>query len=465
MKSIIISDMTLSLSKENLSFKEKIEVARQLDKLNVNVIDMPKIVNETTDSLFIRTASTFINNSIISVSTGLTLEGVERAFTASQNAKKQRLKIEIPVSTVQMEYTCHKKPNKLLEALTEIVKTATSKCNDVELFLIDATRADNKFLKSLIEMAIPYGIKTVTLCDDEGIMLPDEITGFICNIKEEIPSLNGVNLGIYCKNTNGLSTANTLMAIKAGITEIKTQIGVDEITSTKMLMSVLKGSQEKLQVKTTLNGLEFARIISQIEWITGANKSGSGINSQSAGKDITEIAFNVTDSVETISEAIIKLGYDLTKDDIAKVYEEFLRVARRKSVGYKELEAIVASTALQVPPTYTLKTYIINNGNVITSSAQITLIKNGEEKSGICMGDGPIDAAFKALEQIIGSHYELDDFEIQSITEGREAVGSAVVKLRYNGKLYSGNGISTDIIGSSIRAYINAVNKIVYEEA
>ena len=107
----------------------------------------------------------------------------------------------------------------------------------------------------------------------------------------------------------------------------------------------------------------------------------------------------------------------------------------------------------------------VNNGNIISASAQITLEKNGEQIQGICIGDGPVDAAFLAIEQIIGHHYELDDFQIQSVTEGKEAMGSAVVKLRSGGKLYSGNGISTDIIGAAIRAYLGAVNKIVYEEA
>ena len=158
------------------------------------------------------------------------------------------------------------------------------------------------------------------------------------------------------------------------------------------------------------------------------------------------------------------MGYDLSEDDNAKVYEEFLRVAAKKSVGSKELEAIVASVALQVEPTYKLVSYVINNGNIIPASAQIRVSKGDMVIDGVCIGDGPIDAAFLAIEQIIGHHYELDDFQIQSVTEGKEAMGSALVKLRSGGKLYSGNGISTDIIGASIRAYINAVNKIVYEE-
>ena len=120
---------------------------------------------------------------------------------------------------------------------------------------------------------------------------------------------------------------------------------------------------------------------------------------------------------------------------------------------------------MQVTPTYKLVNYVVNSSNVITSSAQITLEKDGENLQGISVGDGPIDAAFLALEQIMGTHFELDDFQIQSVTQGKEAMGSALVKLRKEGKLYSGNGISTDIISASIKAYINAVNKIVYEEA
>jgi len=119
---------------------------------------------------------------------------------------------------------------------------------------------------------------------------------------------------------------------------------------------------------------------------------------------------------------------------------------------------------MQVPETYKLINYVLNSGNIISASAQVTLEKDGKILQGVCIGDGPIDAAFLAIESILGIHYELDDFQIQSVTEGKRALGSAVVKLRVDGKLYSGNGISTDIIGASIRAYLNAINKIVYEE-
>ena len=160
------------------------------------------------------------------------------------------------------------------------------------------------------------------------------------------------------------------------------------------------------------------------------------------------------------------MGYDLSDEDNAKVYEAFLRVARKKQfVGTRELDAIIASTALQVPTTYRIDNYVINCGNVITATANILLDRQGEKLRGVGVGDGPIDAAFLAIEQIIGHKYELDDFQIQTVTEGRDAMGSALVKLRADGRVYSGNGISTDIIGASIRAYLSALNKIIYEES
>ena len=125
---------------------------------------------------------------------------------------------------------------------------------------------------------------------------------------------------------------------------------------------------------------------------------------------------------------------------------------------------IIASAAMQTAPTYKLKNYVINSGNVINASCVMTLSKEDTQQSGMTVGDGPIDAAFQCIEQIAGRHFELDDFQIQAVTEGREAVGVTVVKLRSGGKLYSGKGVSTDIVESSINAYINALNKICFEE-
>lgn len=150
---------------------------------------------------------------------------------------------------------------------------------------------------------------------------------------------------------------------------------------------------------------------------------------------------------------------------MTKVYAAFCQIADKKeSVSYKELDAIVASYAMQVPETYKLDTYVITSGNTISATAHIKLVKNGTPVEGVYIGDGSIDAAFQAIEKITGCHYELDDFQLQAVTEGREAMGQTVVKLRSGAKVYSGRGISTDIVGAGIQAYLSALNKIIYEE-
>ena len=464
MKNIKITDMTLVRGSKNLSFKEKIEIIRQLDRLNVDVIELPEIINITADSLLVRTVSAFVKNSIISVSAGMSKDGIENAISALSAAKNSRIKISFPVSAIQMEYVCHKKANKMLELAKELFAFATEKCADVEFFAEDATRADFDFLKSVIDLAVESGVKTVTLCDDEGAMLPDEFAEFLVTVTAKIPSVSNVNLGVLCKNTNGMATASALMAMKSGVSEIKCLIGADELPKINVLANVINQNGDRIGVSSKINYSELQRIVKQIKWINGSNEAKSFVGAEIESNNIVS-QFGLNDSIENITNAVKALGYDLSDDDYKKVYDEFLRVAESKTVDADELDAIVASVALQVPPTYKLISYVINNGNIISASAQIKLEKNGKELSGICIGDGPIDASFRTLEQIIGQHFELDDFQIHSVTKGREAIGTAVVKLRYNGKLYSGNGVSTDIIGSSIRAYINAVNKIVYEEA
>ena len=177
------------------------------------------------------------------------------------------------------------------------------------------------------------------------------------------------------------------------------------------------------------------------------------------------VFLDTSSTQEEVSEAVKALGYDLDGDDEKKVYDAVKRLTEKKSsIGAKELEAVVASSAMQVPATYTLKSYVSTISNMVNAVSNVILEDENGTLSGVATGDGPIDSAFKAIETCIGHHYELDDFQIQAVTEGKEALGSALVRLRSSGRLYSGNGLSTDICGASIRAYINALNKIAYEE-
>jgi 2-isopropylmalate synthase len=351
----------------------------------------------------------------------------------------------------------------MIELIKTLIEKAVSLCDDVEFVALDATRAENDVLVSTIKTAIEAGAKTITICDDEASMLPDAFINFIEETKEAIPELDSVNLGVLCEDTNGCATASSMLAVTHSATEVKCASFNANITSIVTISNIIRNNGDKLGVCCGIKYSEFLRIINQIAKIADGKQIISVTKTTSS---VPASEFNLTenDSQETVLKAVKNLGYDLSDEDSAKVFERFKSVASKKTISNKELDAIVATTALQVTPAYKLVDYVINTGNIITSSAQITLEKDGENKQAIGIGDGPIDAAFTTIEQIVGHHYELDDFQIHSVTEGREATGSALVKLRANGKLYSGNGVSTDIIGATISAYINAINKIIFEE-
>ena len=458
MKHIKIADTTLCTENNSFSFKEKIEVARQLEKLGVDIIELPEILNSSTDVLLVRTISAFVKNAALSVGAGMSASGIGDAAAALENAAKGTIRVELPVSPVCMEYQCHKKPAKMLAWIASCVEEAKKTGNSVEFCAVDATRAEKEFLYSAIKSAVEAGAEKVTLCDTAGSLLPDDFAAFIADIIEN----TGVPIGIKCNNKAGLAAAQAILAVRAGAVCVKCAVGGDGV-NLDTFGSIIKDYGTDYDITADLRTTQLHRIVSQIHWITDNAKNEKSTVTVNTSTDSVKLDKN--DTKEAVLAATKQLGYDLSEEDGEKVYEEFLRVAVKKNVGAKELDAIVASAAMQVPSAYKIVSYIINNGNIITASAHIVLEKDGERMESIELGDGPIDASFIAIDKIVGHHYELDDFQIQAVTEGKEAMGSAVVKLRAGGKLYSGKGISTDIIGASIRAYLNAINKIVYEEA
>jgi len=403
----------------------------------------------------VRTMASFVKNATLSVAAGVTAESVELAAVALEGAAKPQIRIQLPVSPVGMEYTCHKKPDKMLAWISEIVAAAKQKGVAVEFCAVDATRADDGYLQKAIDAATEAGADAVSVWDSTGGRLPDDFAAFVKEIKTDLP------LGVACDNQNGLAAASAILAVQAGADCVKTAIG-GAITDLVTFATMCKNCGDSYGFATAIRYTEMDRIVGQIAWITdpARNEKPAGVTAA-----VTEdVRLDAKDDRDAVAAAVAKLGYDLSEEDSARVYEEFCRVAEKKTVAAKELEAIVANVAMQVPDAYQLVSYVINSGNIISASAQISLQHDGKALQSVSIGDGPIDAAFKAIDSIIGHHYELDDFQIQAVTEGKEAVGQALVKLRDRGRLYSGTGISTDILGASLRAYLNAVNKIIYEE-
>ena len=466
MKLINICDVTMKQSALSLSFREKIELAKLLDRLGVSVIELDGVSNSRIDTLRIKSICTAVKDCIVAVPVTLDQENVDRVWSALRVAKKPRLQVCGAVSAVQMEYIHQKKPDAMCEAVSSTIAYCRTLCPEVEFVAEDATRSDANFLEHILNCAIDAGASTITLCDSAGVCMPDELGMFLDGLIARVPRLKQVKVGIACSDRLAMADACAITAIRHGAIEVKTAAYSSNLASLEHVSRILAERGPIMGVCCGIHVTQLSRAIQQILWMCESDRSKHSPFDHGVQPDEAALQLSSHDSPAAVLEVVSRLGYDLSEDDGAKVYEAFCAIAEKKEhVSAKEMDAIVASAAMQVPPTYILDTYVITAGNTISATAHLRLKKNDQLLEGICIGDGPIDAAFLAIESIVGQHYELDDFQIQAVTEGREAMGQTVVKLRSGGRLYSGKGISTDIVGASIHAYLSALNKIAYEES
>ena len=467
MRSIFLSDISMKQPAEAggmaLSFREKIELAKLLDRVGVPVIETAPIVNRRTDSLLIKSLATAVRDSVLAAPLSLTEEdSVEVTWSALKEAKKPRLQVMAPVSTVRMEYISRLKPAAVLERIRKLTAAAKALCAEVEFVAEDAGRSEADFLQQAISAAVEAGADIVTLCDTAGNLLPEEFYASVRAAREALPE--HVRLGVLVSNELFLADACAVSAVLAGADEVKTTACGDFTVSLEKLVHILKTRGSEHGVTCSVRDTELRRTVNQIRRM-GEPKRGK-FTYDSSEHEESDAVLTIHDDITAVMKAVADIGYDLGEEDAVNVYNAFTSIASKKgSVGIKELDAIVASAALQVPSAYKVQSYVINSGNVITATSHIRMEKDGQILDGLAVGDGPVDASFLAIEQIVGRHFELDDLQVRAVTEGREAMGETIVRLQSaDGRIFSGRGISTDIIGSSISAYVSAVNKIIYEE-
>ncbi|MBR2666788.1 MAG: hypothetical protein IKD96_01340 [Oscillospiraceae bacterium] len=469
MKNLLIEEITLREMEKNpntnLSFKEKLEIAKLLDRLHVDVIALGSADADRSADAAVRAIASAVQNSVVSCPVGLEEGSAQRAWAAVSAAAHPRLEIVVPVSVVQMEYLCHLKPAKLAERVAQVAAECAALCPDVALCAEDATRAQPEFLKEVLAAVTAAGVKTVTVCDAAGQMLPGELAAFVRDI--ELPE--DVTLGVRCRDELGLAAACALAVIGEGACQISgTFNGAGNTLALPHVIQTVRLRGEALDVSCGVAVTEMGRICQRLGRVAGGEREGRSAFSRVIGRPESAAPLAPLDasvSPTTLRRQVEALGYDLTVEDMDRLYSRYQEIAQHKpSLDIRDLEALIAETTRQVPPTYQLRDYTINVSSAVAGVASIRVERDGRQLDGVSGGDGSIDAAFLALEQIIGHHYELDDFQIRAVTEGREAMGEALVKLRDGGKLFSGRGLSTDIIAASIHAYLNAVNKIVHEE-
>lgn len=414
MRKISISDTTVRRSskyaEDALPFRLGIEMAKHLDQLGVGAIEVGPVGTGRSDYLLVKSLASTIQKAALVVPVDLLDTGSPaKAWEAVKEAKHPRLQVFAPVSTVQMEYFCHKKASGVLDCIKERVSACAALCPEVEFCAGDFTRSDPEFVEQAVLAAVEAGATSVAICDAAGDMLPDEFFAAVKRIKDILP--DGIGLGVFCSNKLFLADACAVAAVRAGADEIKTY--------------AMGGHAASLE--------HFPRILHAKSELCGGD----------ADLRLTELQHTV--------------------DVIRQLCEDARSRTCTGSLAEAEQETFAEDEEV-IPETYRLDSYLINSGNVITSTCHLRLQKGKEMLESVCVGNGPVDASFQAVEKLLGRSYELDDFKIRSVTEGREAMGETVIQLRYEGKSYTGRGLSTDIVGSSILAYINAANKIAYEE-
>ncbi len=462
MRKVTISDITLKKISEDrdvsLLFREKSAIANCADKIGTEVIELPAVKSPREDKIIYKTIAQNVQNAVLAIPVGFSTEDVAVAWDCIKDAKKPRLQVELPVSTIQMEYTYHVKQAKMLEKISALIKEAKALCGDVEFSALDATRADEDFLIAVAKEAEACGAGIVTICDDAGVSTPDDIATLVAKVKEAV----SISVYVQVSDRINMAVASAFSAIKSGADGLKCAMVGKNALITGEISDAINACGSQIGAEINLNNTKIHASIDDM-------MSSINHDAYETKKTVSEkkkILLDSDSSMDQVTDATKVLGYELSDSDIGNVYKALIHVCEKKgAVGYKELEAVIASSAMQAPSTYHFETYTTTSSNMSSAMSQVTLKCNGETICGVSNGDGPIDSVFRAIEQCIGHHYELDDFQVQSVTEGKEALGSALVRLRNNGKLYSGNGTSTDIVAASIRAYINALNKIVFEEA
>ncbi len=501
MKHIKIFDTTLRDGEQSpgcsMNLKEKIEMAKQLERMKVDVIEAGFAISSPGDFLSVKTVAETIKDCAVASLSRATPEDIDRAWEALKGAVSPRIHTFIATSPLHMEHKLLMTPDEVYERSVAMVARAKKYCSDVEFSAEDATRSDLEFLARVIEGVIKAGATTVNLPDTVGYTTPDEHYNFFMKLRELAPSMDKITISAHCHNDLGLGVANSLAAIKAGVTQIECTInGIGERAGNSAMEEVvmaLHTRKDAIKAETGIITTEIMRASSLLSRITGVkvqpNKAIVGENAfaheagihqhgvmkhretyeimtpASVGLNKNNMVLGKHSGKHAFKDKVADLGFELTAEEINIAFEKFKVLADKKKKVYdQDIEALVAKEAVQVPKIYGLESFVINSGNTITSTAVLKVSKDGKMIEKVARGDGPVDAAFKAMDKIVGMSLMLDDYQLKSVTEGEDAQGDALVKIvNEDGKKYSGRGLSTDVIEASIYAYINAVNKMIYE--
>ncbi|KKM11713.1 2-isopropylmalate synthase [Clostridiales bacterium PH28_bin88] len=499
-KRVYIFDTTLRDGEQSpgvaLNIQEKLEIAHQLARLGVDIIEAGFPIASLGDFEAVKAIAKEVKGPTIAALARISPQDIDRAWEAVKYAEKPRIHTFIATSEIHMKYKLQMTREQVLAAVLEGVRHAKRYTDDVEFSPEDGSRSDLDFICQVVEAAISAGATTINIPDTVGYATPEEFGRFIAAIRERVPNIDRAILSVHCHNDLGMAVANSLAAVQNGAQQVECAVnGIGERagnTALEEVVMALYTRRDFYGYETGINTEEIYRTSRLVGNLTGmpiqhnkavvgknafAHESGihqDGVlkerttyeimNPAMIGLVVNNIVLGKHSGRHAFKQRLEELGFTLKEDELNKAFARFKDLAdRKKDITDRDLEAIVDAEVRAIPEKYQLEYLHVSSGNRVVPTATLGVRHDGLLSEEAAVGDGPVDAVFKAVDKITGLKVCLKHYALNAVTGGKDAIGEVTAKVEYEGKVYVGRGISTDIIEASAKAYINAVNKIIYE--
>ncbi len=500
-RKIDIFDTTLRDGEQSpgasMNTEEKLVIARELLRLNVDVIEAGFPISSPGDFESVRKISQLVGyDAVVCALTRAIEKDIVVAADALQFAKRPRIHTGIGVSESHLRDKLRITPDECVERAAQCVACAKRYVDDVQFYAEDAGRSDYDFLVRVIQAAVDAGATVVNIPDTTGYSLPDEFGRRIKHLVDNVRGIEDVTIAVHCHNDLGMATALAMAGVASGARQIECTInGLGERagnTAMEEVVMAIRMHEAELDAHTDINTREFVKASRLVSSITGmgvqANKAIVGANAfahssgihqdgvlkkrdtyeiidpADVGAGASQIVLTARSGHAALKHRLEELGYEFSPEKLDELYEAFLNLADKKKEVYDEdLESLVNERDREADALYVLESVQISCGFPLTPTATLTVRDPEGASITVCdWGTGPVDAAYKAVNQVIGAESDLMEYAVQSVTRGIDALGEVTVRVKAaNGEIYTGRGADGDIIVSSTKAYLNALNRLL----
>ena len=499
MERVIVFDTTLRDGEQaagaSLNHQEKLEIARQLDRLGVDVIEAGFPASSAGDFEAVRLVAGELKRPTICALASATIDAIDKAWEAVKGAEHPRIHVFISASDIHLAHQLKKSRDEILRMSRETVARAKNYLDDVEFSPMDASRADPVYIYQILEGVIDAGATTVNIPDTVGYATPQEFGGLIRGVLDHVSNIDRVVVSVHCHNDLGLAVANSLEAVRVGARQVECTVnGIGERAgnaSLEEIVMTLRTRQDVFNLDTGIDTTQIyrtSRLVSDVtgfsiqpnKAIIGANafRHQSGIHQDGVlkkaityeimdpklvGIPSSALVLSKVSGRHAFRERLSELGYTLSDEALNHAFQRFKELAdKKKEITDRDIESLVAEELRTVTEAYHLDHVEVSCGDHSLPTATVRLIgPDGRSLADAALGTGPVDAVYKAINRIVGIPNRLTEFTVQSITGGIDAIGEVLIRIESEGVTYTGRGAATDIIVASARAYMNALNRLL----